>query len=128
MESGRWEERVRHLERRQRRLWASSVVAWTFIGTACLSGAVASDAKEVRAEAFVLVGPDGKERGSLAVSGEGAALALVDGDTKGAVLSAEQGSASLEILDPDGNRIVMLGASDGNDSSLVPAGNPMLAL
>lgn len=92
MENERWEERVRRLERRQRRLWTSSVAAWTLLATACLSGAVASGGRVVRAQSFVLVGPDGEQRGSLMATEKGAGLHLEAGAGIASIGATDEGA------------------------------------
>lgn len=70
------DERIARLEGRVRRLQLTLGGAAVLIAAACTTAAVAGDPREVRAERFVVVDPQGREWGRFVADGKGALLAI----------------------------------------------------
>lgn len=96
------ETRVRQLERRCKRLLFWCLASPALALSACLAAAVSQEPKTVCAQEFLLLGPDGIERGSLKPEGDGAVLLLgrADGSSQ-VVLQAGEDDSGLSLQHGD---------------------------
>lgn len=96
------ETRVRELERCCKRLRFWCLASPALALSACLAAAVSQEPKTVRAQEFLLLGPDGIERGSLKPEGDGAVLLLgrADGSSQ-VVLQAGEDDSGLSLQHGD---------------------------
>ena len=125
---------------RRQAVWAVSIAAVSAIMTVLVlrvmapryAGAQAGQAGEVRASAFVLVGPDGTVLARLAPGGRGNGNLTVF-DTAGKARAVVEGSGAFVVNDSDGTTQLALLAfnrSDGNNGIRVSdqAGNARMTV
>ncbi len=109
------ETRVRQLERRCKRLLFWCLASPALALSACLAAAVSQEPKTVCAQEFLLLGPDGIERGSLKPNGDGAVLLLGRADGKAQVVlqaGEDDSDTGLSIQHGDWNTADLLVSDD----------------
>jgi hypothetical protein len=102
------------------------------------SGALAAThdrhARIVRAERFVVVGPNGEDRISMQVTGHGIAdIALADaqGRNRAEIRVTPQGGAAIGFYDADGGKRLIAGLTDENSAGIAmysTAGRQLMAM